>query len=97
MSAAPAPSPAAPAVPPVTAVPPAAREPEGTSPSDRERERGDAECLAFFLALVTAALVMAGLALATDLEPLLRVLLSLGASGLAGALTLAFTRPSLED
>jgi len=52
---------------------------------------------AFVLALVTAALVMAGLALATDLEPLLRVLLSLGASGLAGALTLAFTRPSLED
>lgn len=63
---------------------------------DRDRERGDAECLAFFLALVTAALVTAGLALATDLEGLPRLMLALAASGLVGALTFVLASPPRE-
>lgn len=61
--------------------------------ADRQRECADAECLALFLALVTAALVTSGLTLATDVVGVPRVLLGFGAAALVAAVTVTLARP----
>ena len=74
-----------------------------TSTSDRpdvapdEQAHRDSECVAFFVTLVTAAVVMLGLSLFTGVEGLLRLALTAGAGLLAGALAWATARPVLED
>ena len=60
----------------------------------RERECRDAECLALFLALVTAALVTSGLTLATDVVGIPRVLLGFGSAALVAAVTIVLASPS---
>ncbi|MCV7515432.1 hypothetical protein [Micrococcus luteus] len=62
-----------------------------------ERAQRDSECVAFFVALVTAAVVMLGLSLFTGVEGLLRLALTAGAGLLAGAVAWATARPALED
>ncbi|MBE1539824.1 hypothetical protein [Micrococcus yunnanensis] len=62
-----------------------------------ERAQRDSECVAFFVALVTAAVVMLGLSLFTGVEGLLRLALTAGAGLLAGAVAWATARPVLED
>ncbi|EZP42188.1 hypothetical protein [Micrococcus luteus] len=62
-----------------------------------EQAQRDSECVAFFVALVTAAVVMLGLSLFTGVEGLLRLALTAGAGLLAGAVAWATARPVLED
>lgn len=62
-----------------------------------EQAQRDSECVAFFVALVTAAVVMLGLSLFTGVEGLPRLALTAGAGLLAGAVAWATARPVLED
>ena len=79
---------------------PAVRTPSRPCPhaaAAAEQARRDGECVAFFVALVTAAVVMLGLSLFTGVEGLLRLALTAGAGLLAGAVTWSVTPPVLED
>lgn len=58
-----------------------------------EQERRDAECLTFFVCLVTAAVTLLGLTLATDLDQLTRILLAGGITAVVGTLVHAVAGP----
>lgn len=62
-----------------------------------EQARRDGECVAFFVALVTAAVVILGLSLFTQVEGLPRLLVTAASGLLAGAVTWSVTQPVLED
>lgn len=65
--------------------------------ADAEQARRDGECVAFFVALVTAAVVILGLSLFTQVEGLPRLLVTAASGLLAGAVTWSVTQPVLED
>lgn len=74
--------------------------PSGGRPDDdaqrarlAEQERRDAECLTFFVCLVTASVALLGLTLATDLDQLTRILLAGGITVVVGALVHAVAGP----
>ncbi len=79
---------------------PAVRTPSRPCPhaaAAAEQARRDGECVAFFVALVTAAVVILGLSLFTQVEGLPRLLVTAASGLLAGAVTWSVTQPVLED
>lgn len=75
---------------------PAAPCPTATAAAAEQACR-DGECVAFFVSLVTAAVVILGLALFTQIEGLPRLLLTAAAGLPAGVITWSMSRPALED